>query len=299
MTPRGHMTFFLAVSILPFVAFGLAVVLLWQRAIDGIDLGILVFMYMACTVGGTMGFHRLFSHRSFETSKPVRYSLAVLGTMSAQGSPITWVANHRKHHAYADEDGDPHSPHLEPGGGMGASLRGLWHAHMGWMWNAELRSEPMRYAPDLVRDPAMRRISGWFLPIVALGLLVPFAAGWILHGSFGGALRGLLWGGFVRLFFQQHMTYSVNSIGHFFGRRRFDTDDESRNVLWLSLPSLGDSWHHNHHAFPRSASHGLRWWELDPVGWMIRGLEKVGVVWNVVRIPPERQREKEQATAVR
>ena len=132
-------------------------------------------------------------------------------------------------------------------------------------------------------------ISALFGPVVLAGLLIPFGLGWLLTGTFKGALTGLLWGGLVRIFLAHHMTFSINSVCHFFGRRRFATDDESRNVFWMALPSLGESWHHNHHAFPTSASHGLRWWELDPGAWLIKALEKTGLAWDVVRITPEKQ----------
>jgi stearoyl-CoA desaturase (delta-9 desaturase) len=295
VTPRGHLTFFFVISVVPFVGFAVAVVLLWHEAVDGVDLAILAVMYTLCTLGGTMGFHRLLTHRSYDTYRGIRLSLAVLGTTSAQGSPITWVANHRRHHAFSDVDGDPHSPHAGRGEGLLGTLRALWHAHMGWMLDPELRSQTMRYAPDLVRDPGMRRISSLFVPIVLGGLAVPFLAGFAIKGTLAGGLSGMLWGGLVRLFLQQHMTYSVNSVAHFMGRRRFDIPDESRNVAWLAIPSLGDSWHHNHHAFPTSARHGLRWWEVDVAGLVIALFERLGLAWDVVRVDREVQREKEPA----
>jgi stearoyl-CoA desaturase (delta-9 desaturase) len=211
-----------------------------------------------------------------------------------QGSVMDWVADHRKHHAHTDREGDPHSPHV----GHGSGPAGLWHAHVGWLLETQGQADWRRYAPELYEDPAMRSIGRGF-PLLALtSMLVPAAAGFVVHGgTAGGALRGLVWGGLVRIFIVHHVTWSVNSVCHFFGRRRFDVDDHSTNVGWLSLLSLGESWHHNHHAFPRSAYHGLRRWELDPSGLIISGMERVGLAWNVVRITPERQRSRTLARA--
>jgi stearoyl-CoA desaturase (delta-9 desaturase) len=169
---------------------------------------------------------------------------------------------------------------------------------MGWLLDTQGQAEKRRYARDLLEDPWMRRISRAFPLLVLAGLAIPFGLGFALTGSLKGALTGLLWGGLVRIFFVHHVTWSVNSVCHFFGRRRFQTEDHSTNVFWLALPSLGESWHHNHHAFPRSAKHGLRWWEIDPSGLLIAGLERLGLASNVVRISPERQ-EQRRRSAVR
>ena len=177
-------------------------------------------------------------------------------------------------------------------------MRGLWHAHVGWLLEGHGRADWNRFAPDLMDDPGMRRINRAFPALVALGLLIPLIAGLAVTGTLAGGLTGLLWGGFVRVFFVHHVTWSINSVCHFMGTRRFVTADESRNVFWLSILSLGESWHHNHHAFPRSARHGLRWWEIDLSGMLIRGLEAVGLARNVVRISPERQEER-RTTGVR
>jgi stearoyl-CoA desaturase (delta-9 desaturase) len=278
--------------VVPFLAFLAAVPLLWHRLVGVSDLALLAVMYVLCGLGVTVGFHRLLTHRSFATFRPVQYLLAVMGSMAVQGPVIGWVADHRKHHAHADGEGDPHSPHVGRGPGVGGVLAGLWHAHVGWLFTHQGRAEPERYARDLTEDPGMRFISRHFVPLVLAGLLLPALAGWALTGRVTGALTGLLWGGLVRVFFQHHVTWSINSVCHFFGRRRFETDDRSTNVAWLALPSLGEAWHHNHHAFPRSALHGLRWWELDPSGLLIRTLRRLGLAWNVVSIAPERQRAK-------
>jgi stearoyl-CoA desaturase (delta-9 desaturase) len=169
---------------------------------------------------------------------------------------------------------------------------GLIHAHFGWLMTDWGQADHGKYARDIVEDPGMKRVHNLFVPIFLLGLLIPAAAGFAIKGTLAGAATALLWGGFVRVFLVHHVTWSINSICHFFGRRRFATEDYSTNVFWLALPSFGEAWHHNHHAFPRSAEHGLRWYELDPSAWVIRGLEKLHLAHGVVRISPERQRER-------
>jgi stearoyl-CoA desaturase (delta-9 desaturase) len=289
---RGQKAMNLAAVVLPFAGFVAAVVLLWNALVGWTDLAILGGMYLATALGVTVGFHRHLTHRSFETSRPVRLTLAALGSMAVQGPVIAWVADHRKHHAFADEEGDPHSPHLHGDTGFTGSLRGLLHAHVGWLFDTQAKAGARRYARDLLDDPSLRALSHAFPALVLLGLAIPFALGLAITGTVSGGLTALLWGGLVRTFFVHHVTWSINSICHFFGRRRFETDDHSTNVSWLALPSLGEAWHHNHHAFPRSAFHGLRRFELDPSGLFIRLLERLGIAWNVVRIPPERQRAK-------
>jgi stearoyl-CoA desaturase (delta-9 desaturase) len=286
---RAHRNVNIGAVILPFVAFLAAIPLLWNQLVGWTDLAIFAGIYLATALGVTVGFHRMLTHRSFETYRPVKYALAILGSMAVQGDVIAWVSDHRKHHAYADEEGDPHSPHVGHGEGWRAALRGLYHAHVGWLFVHHSGAEAKRFAPDLLEDRGMRAISRNFLPLVGVSLLLPFGLGFLVTGQLAGALTALLWGGLVRIFLVHHVTWSINSICHFFGRRRFETDDESTNVLWLALPSLGESWHHNHHAFPRSAIHGLRWWEIDVTGLVIRAMQRLGLAWNVVRITPERQ----------
>ena len=279
----------LAAVVVPFVAVLVAVPLLWNRLVSAADLAIFAVLYVGTALGITVGFHRLLTHRAFQTSKPIEYTFAILGSMAVQGPAIGWVADHRKHHAHTDVDGDPHSPHVGHGDGVGGVLRGMWHAHVGWLLVAQGRAEWSRHAPDLCEDPGMRLISRRFVSLVLLSLVLPAAAGFLITGTWWGALTGFLWGGLVRVFFVHHVTWSINSVCHFMGTRRFDTEDESRNVFWLALPTLGESWHHNHHAFPRSAAHGLRRWELDPGAVVIAAMERLGLAWNVVRITPERQ----------
>ncbi len=279
--------------VVPFIAVLAAIPLLWNELVGPADLAIMVAVYLASAFGITIGFHRLLTHRAFETYRPLKYLFAVLGSMAVQGPVIHWVADHRKHHAHTDEVGDPHSPHV----GHGSGLRGLWHAHVGWLWEANGIADAKKYAPDLLEDRGMRFISRHFLWWVGLGLLIPFGLGYAAGGTLTAALLTLFWAGLVRVFFVHHITWSINSVCHFFGQRRFQTDDRSTNVFWLALPSLGEAWHHNHHAFPRAAVQGLKWWEIDLSGLVIRAMKALRLAWNVVRISPERQQQRLAARA--
>lgn len=284
----------LGAVVVPFIATIAAIVLLWSSWVTAADLIIAAVMYVLTAVGITVGFHRLLTHRSFQTSKPLEYTFAILGSMAVQGPVIAWVADHRKHHAHTDEEGDPHSPHVSPDGGVQSVFAGLWHAHSGWLMSSQGRADWKKYAPDLYEDKGMRYINRHFGFLVYMSLAIPAVLGFLVTGTLVGAATGLLWGGLVRIFFVHHVTWSVNSVCHFLGSRRFDTDDRSTNVFWLALPSLGESWHHNHHAFPRSAVHGLKRWEPDPSAMIIATLEKLGLARNVIRISPERQAERIQ-----
>src|SRR3954463_12984783 len=290
---RAHRLTNLAGGFLPFAGFVVAIVLLWDRWVDWSALGVLAVMYVLTGLGVTLGFHRLLTHRSFATYKGVQYVFAALGSMSVQGPVMSWVADHRKHHAHTDKDGDPHSPHGH-GGGLKGAVKGLWYAHMGWLFDRAGQAEHDRYARELHEDPGMQRIHRLFGVWVLVGIAIPFGLGYAIDGTIGGALAAALWGGAVRIFLLHHVTWSINSVCHFFGTRRFAVDDHSTNVFWLSLLSMGESWHHNHHAFPRSAHHGMRWWEVDVTGYVIRVLRRLGLAWNVVEISPERQAEKQR-----
>ena len=287
----------LGAAVVPFLALIAAAILSWNSILHWSDLAIFAVMYAITILGVTIGFHRYLTHRAFRTSKPVEYALAILGSMAIEGPVVNWVADHRKHHAHTDEEGDPHSPHVGHGDGLAGSIKGLWWAHLGWLLDRHGQADPARYARDVHEDAGMQRINRWFIPLVIAGLLLPFAAGFVITGTLAGAATALLWGGLVRVCVLHHVTWSVNSVCHFFGRRRFDTDDESTNVTWVALLSFGEGWHHNHHAFPRSAKHGLRWYEPDLSGLFIRGLERLHLAWNVVTITPERQRQRLAASA--
>jgi stearoyl-CoA desaturase (delta-9 desaturase) len=275
--------------LLPAAGLLLAIVLLWGSLVGIEALAITAAMYfLTGGLGISVGFHRLFSHRSYEVVRPVRFALAALGTMAMMGPIVRWVTNHRKHHAYTDEEGDPHSPHVSRGSGIRGAISGLWHAHVGWIFTDE-RASPERYARDLIADPVVMFVQRTSALWVALGLALPFAAGWAIGGTLEAALIALLWGGAVRIFLVHHVTFSINSLCHFAGRRRFDTEDESRNLGWLAALSFGECWHNNHHAFPTSPFHGLRRRELDPGRAVIRAMERLGLAWNVKRVTPDRQ----------
>jgi stearoyl-CoA desaturase (delta-9 desaturase) len=279
----------LAGTLLPLAGLGVAIALLWHRMVGPRELTILLVGYVVAGFGITVGYHRLFTHRSFQTFRIVRYAFAVCGQCAVQGNVVSWVANHRKHHQFSDRSGDPHSPHAGRGDGFVEAAKGLWHAHTGWLFDTGATADHERYARDLLDDRGLRVIARLFVPVVLLSLVVPGLVGWAWIGGRYGFVAGVVWGGAVRILLLHHVTWSINSICHYFGRRRFSVRDESRNVWWLSWLSFGESWHNNHHAFPSSAFHGLRRFEIDPGGWLIRALEKCGLAWRVVRIPPERQ----------
>ena len=279
----------MAAVFIPFFVTAVAVVALWGDWVGWSDVAVFALMYLLSGFGVTVGFHRMLTHRAFQTHKITRYVFAYLGMLSVQGPLIQWVTDHRKHHALSDQEGDPHSPHVGHGDGVMGAMRGLWHAHTAWLWRTHGQARAHKYAKDLVEDRGMRVLNRKFPLIVLASLLIPAVLGGLLSWSLKGAVTGLIWGGFVRIFLQHHVTWSVNSVCHFFGKRRFDVEDQSTNVFWLALPSLGESWHHNHHAFPRSAEHGLKWYEIDLSALIIRGMAKVGWATNVVTIPAERQ----------
>ena len=247
-------------------------------------------MYVLTGLGVTVGFHRMLTHRAFKTSPFVRGLFTALGSAAIEGPVISWVADHRKHHAFSDRPGDPHSPHVDHGSGVRGALRGLIHAHVGWLFLHTHRGRRTRYAPDLLADPVVSRIDRHFVTCVdrAACSCRSCSAG-CSAGRSATASPGMLWGGAVRVLVLHHSTYSINSLCHFFGRRRFATKDESRNLFWLSFFTFGEAWHNNHHAFPTSAEHGMRRWEFDPSAYVIGAMEKLGLVWDVVRISPERQ----------
>jgi stearoyl-CoA desaturase (delta-9 desaturase) len=264
----------------------------WNHELHWRDIAIFLIMYVPTGMGVTIGFHRLLTHRSFQTSPALRGLFAVLGTMAVEGPVISWVADHRKHHAYSDRFGDPHSPHVDHGVGLRGALRGLLHAHVGWLFDHQQRGARERFAPDLLADPVVSFVDKTFLFWSLLGFAIPFGLGVLMGGTLDAGLEGMLWGGAVRMLVLHHVTYSINSLCHFFGRRRFATDDHSRNLMWLAPFSFGEAWHNNHHAFPTSAFHGMAPREVDLSGVVIAGLERLGLVWDVQRIGAARQASK-------
>ncbi len=257
----------LLIVVLPFLGTIYAMVMLWQQYVDWLDVTLMLILYVISGLGITIGFHRMLTHKSFETSRPLKALFLIMGCMALEGDPISWASTHIQHHAHSDDEEDPHSP-----------LEGLWHSHVGWLFTHKHNIE--MYGKWLTKDPTIVWVSKTWYLWAALGILVPtLIAGW----------SGLIWGGLVRIFLTHHITWSVNSICHTFGRRDYNTRDASRNNFIVGLLAFGEGWHNNHHAFPRSAFHGLRWWQIDISAYIIRALEKLGLVWNVYRVKPEDQ----------
>jgi stearoyl-CoA desaturase (delta-9 desaturase) len=274
--------------VLPFLGMIAAVALLWGAPWMWLYLGLLLGGYAVTAVGITVGYHRLFTHRSFSTGPAVRVVLGLMGLLAVEGPILRWVAVHRRHHQHTDEPGDPHSPHLH-GSGFRAWLRGLYHAHFGWLFLPGLTPEDMgRYIPDLAADPYIRLLDRLFAPVALAGLLLPGAIAYAVTGSWGAALMGVLWGGLLRVFIVHHLTWSINSVCHLWGRRTFRTGDESRDNLVMGILGLGEGWHNSHHAFPASARHGLGRWQFDASYWIIRGLALLGLAWDIKLPAPER-----------
>ena len=250
---------------LPILAVIIAAILLWNRYVFILDMVLFAIFYLLSGIGITIGYHRMLTHEGFKTPAPIRAFFLICGCFSFQGAPDTWAALHVKHHAHSDEDGDPHSP-----------LEGFWHAHFGWLFSRRYYSDVRKqYAPHLLTDPVTSFVSKTCILWGVLSFVVPYLiGGW----------TGLLWGGFVRMFLMNHATYSVNSVCHMFGSKPFETTDESRNEWIVGLLAFGEGWHNNHHAFPRNAFHGMRWWQFDLSGIIIRTLEKLGLAWDVQRV---------------
>jgi len=249
---------------------------------NGVQLAIFGFMYAITSMGVTIGYHRLFTHSSFKTSRFMTAVLAAFGSMAIEGPVLQWVADHRRHHQCSDEEGDPHSPHLHSGGILEA-LKGMWHSHMGWMINPRTK-QSMRYVGDLRKDKLVRSMSKLFPFFVLISLALPALLGGLITMTWMGAFLGFLWGGLVRICFVHHVTWSINSVCHIWGARPFNTNDHSRNNLIMGVFALGEGWHNNHHAFQSSARHGLRWWQLDMSYIIIWFMSKVGLVYDV-RVP--------------
>ena len=269
----------LTAVILPFLGTVAVVISLWGRGFHWVDCGLLLGMSALTAVGITVGYHRLFTHRAFETNRIVQFFLAVLGSMAVEGPLLKWVAVHRRHHQYSDTHDDPHSPH-EQGDGVFGIMRGLWHAHVGWFFQPDPPDLP-HYVKDLNQSGVLRTASSLFPLWVILGVLIPAALGGLLTGTWIGALTGLLWGGLARIFLVHHVTWSINSICHLWGSQPYRTGDDSRNNFIFGVLGFGEGWHNNHHAFPTSARFGLRWWQIDLGYWFICALALLGLATRV------------------
>lgn len=272
----------LTAVVIPFAGVVVAIVLLWHIAFNWVYLGILVGMYLATAIGVTIGYHRLFTHRSFKTSKPVVAILAALGSMAVEGPVLRWVATHRRHHQHSDQEHDPHSPHMH-GSGLWNMIQGMWHSHVGWLFEPEIEGLD-NYVGDLRKDSLVCWMSEHFTVWVILGLVIPAVLGGLLTMSWIGVLLGFIWGGPVRVFLVHHMTWSINSVCHIWGATPYNTNDHSRNNAIMGVVALGEGWHNNHHAFPTSARHGLQWWQLDVSYIIIWTMSKLRLI-EAVRIP--------------
>jgi stearoyl-CoA desaturase (delta-9 desaturase) len=272
--------------VLPFFALLAAIPVAWGSAISALDITMAIVAYVVSGFGVTIGFHRYLTHGSFKARRPLRIALAVAGCLSIQGTPSQWVANHRRHHAFSDRTGDPHSP-WRYGNNVTAVLKGLAHAHVGWMFRREL-SNRAKFAPDLVADHDIRFVDRLFGPLVAVSLLVPAAIGGLITGTWWGAFTGFLWAGLVRMAVLHHVTWSVNSICHVLGARPFTTKDKATNFWPMAILSFGESWHNSHHADPTGARHGVLRGQIDPSARLIWLFEKLGWARNVRWPQPDR-----------
>ena len=274
----GNSCLTLLVVILPFIGFLAGMLCQSGWGFSCLELGLFMSMYFLTAVGITVGFHRLFTHRSFETNRVIQASLGILGSMALQGSLFRWVAIHRRHHQHSDTPDDPHSPHYQGHGAL-TLLRGLWHAHLGWIFGPDPPNLSC-YVKDLRCSRLLCLVSALFPLWVLLGLLLPASIG-LLFDGWSGAFLGFLWGGLIRIFFVHHVTWSINSVCHIWGPQAFPGHDQSRNNLILGILALGEGWHNNHHAFPTSARHGFRWWQIDVSYWIIQTLVWLGLAWNL------------------
>lgn len=278
---------FLLFDVLPIIGTAGALAFLLVRPISSTDVSLLLSMWLLTGLGVTVGYHRLFTHRTFKAGVPVTVVLAVLGSMAGQGAVISWVALHRRHHECSDQEGDPHSPNLH-GTGLKGRLSGLAHSHFLWMRRHEYPNI-VHYAPDLLRNRPLVRVARLYYYWVVLGLLIPALIGGCVSMSWLGAVSGLFWGGFVRIFVLEHIVWAINSFLHMFGTRPYESRENSRNGAIFSLVTLGEAWHNNHHAFPESPSFGLDWYRPDPGYWLIRLLAATGLAWDL-KLPARERR---------
>ncbi|MBW4434720.1 MAG: acyl-CoA desaturase [Pelatocladus maniniholoensis HA4357-MV3] len=269
----------LAIILVPLLGSIVAVAMVPYLSVGLVEIGLLSSMYVLTVIGITVGFHRYFAHSAFQTNTTVRVILAILGSMACQGPLIYWVSNHRRHHQYSDQPGDPHSPYFNGDKTLG-KISGLWHSYVGWTFTHEL-TNTFFFAKDLLHDPVILKINRLYYFWFFLSYALPTILGGMIKGTSIGFISGFIWGGCVRLFLSYVFGLSINSITHLYGNRSFDTREQSTNNSWLAIPTLGEAWHNNHHAFPNSAKFGLSWWQLDPGYWVVNALEKLGLVYFV------------------
>jgi stearoyl-CoA desaturase (Delta-9 desaturase) len=277
----------LATVTIPFLGFIVAVITFYYSGISATEIVLLAIMHCLTYIGVTVGFHRYFSHKSFETNTAIKAILAILGSMAAQGPVYYWVAAHRRHHQYSDQSDDPHSPYIHEDEVMKFNgFPGFWHAHAGWMISSKLTNYTL-FVKDLLKDPLLVKINQLYLLWVALGLVIPAVLGGVFTLTWIGVAKGFLWGGLVRIFLVQHTYWYNGSLTHILGKSDFDSGDESRNNIWMAIPTFGEAWHNNHHTFPSSAIFGFKWWQIDLGGWLLRILEKLGLVRGIMLPTPQ------------
>ncbi len=284
--------------VVPFIGVVVAVVSLWGVGVSWLHLALLAGMYLITALGISVGYHRLFSHKAFKTHAFMRVFFAIIGAMAAEGTVRRFVANHRRHHGHSDREGDPHSPHHHDDDehGVWGTIKGFFHAHVGWFLKKREHPDEAKYAPEFVKPSGVRFVDKTNAVWVTLGLAIPTAIGSVWGGLTDGTwvtsgVLGLLWGGIVRIFVVHHVTWSINSVCHLWGTRPFKSGDHSRNNAIFGVLGVGEGWHNNHHAFPYSSRHGLRWWEFD-AGWVvIRTLKALRLAWDV-RVPAKERLEK-------
>ncbi len=272
--------------ILPLLALVAAVPFAWGWGLGWSDVGIAAGFYLVSSLGVTVGYHRYFTHGAFKAKRALRIALALAGSLASQGSVVAWVADHRRHHAFSDRDGDPHSPWLF-GTSPVAIARGFWHAHMGWLFERD-KTNAERFAPDLLADKDIQLVDKLFVPMTVVTLALPAVLGGLITMSWWGAVTALFWAGFVRVAFLHHITWSVNSICHMIGSRPFVSRDKASNFWPLAIVSMGESWHNSHHADPTGARHGVMRGQIDISARVIWIFEKFGWAWNVRWPRPDR-----------
>jgi stearoyl-CoA desaturase (delta-9 desaturase) len=277
--PRGTRTLIGVFIVIPLLAVLAAIPVAWGGWLGWTDVILAAVFYAISAIGITVGFHRYFTHGSFKAPRAVRVGLAIAGSAAIEGSLTQWVADHRLHHSRSDEEGDPHSP-WRFGTSRRALAKGLAFAHIGWLFDGQQTSVE-RYAPDIAADKDLARVSRFFPLIVLASLLLPAVLGGLITWSWWGALTAFFWAGLVRVALVHHVTWSINSVCHVFGKRPFTTRDNSSNVAWLAIPSFGESWHNLHHAEPTSARHGVLRGQLDLSAEFIRVMEKLRLASDV------------------
>ncbi len=277
--PEGEQLLVMLFVALPTLALIVSIPFAWGWGLTWTDIGLALSFYFFCGLGVTTGFHRCFTHRAFKANRALRVALAVAGSMAFQGSIITWVADHRRHHAFTDKEGDPHSPWLF-GTSAVAVARGFWHAHLGWLFKRD-QTNVSRFAPDLLADPDIRRVNQQSFGWSTLSLTMPVVLGGLISWSWWGALTAFFWAGLVRIAALHHVTWSTNSICHMIGNRPFTQRDRSTNFWPLAVLSMGESWHNLHHADPTCARHGVGRGQLDMTARLIWIFEKLGWAHDV------------------